>query len=279
MGTVLFLSGGFGAFLLCKFLWEENRQLFFGIVWFLITLLPVSNIIPIHPSMAEHYLYFPSIGLFAVLSFSVNKLFLKTQKEIFKKTLFVFGFLIFACYATLLTHRNKDYSDDMRLFSQTLQYSPKNPLIHNNLGSVYFSRGFIEEAKREFEISLSLNPHQPMVWTNLGTLYRESKHYEKAIHLLRRALGQTGDNAVIWNKLGVAYAESGEEEAVSAFRKAIALDPTYADAYFNLGSYYWKKGELTKTASLWEEGLRRNPNHPGLKKWLPRLKGKMSQER
>ncbi len=40
----------------------------FSIGWFLITLLPVSNIFPLNAYMAEHWLYMPSVGFFLVVA-------------------------------------------------------------------------------------------------------------------------------------------------------------------------------------------------------------------
>ena len=42
----------------------EHRWAAFGGLWFFITLLPVSQIIPHHELLAEHYLYLPSAGVF-----------------------------------------------------------------------------------------------------------------------------------------------------------------------------------------------------------------------
>ena len=44
---------------------KKNKLISFGIFWFFITLLPVSNIlVPVRNMMAERYLYIPSVGFF-----------------------------------------------------------------------------------------------------------------------------------------------------------------------------------------------------------------------
>ncbi|MBI4437204.1 MAG: tetratricopeptide repeat protein [Candidatus Omnitrophica bacterium] len=269
IGTLVCMGVGAMLLVLGRFFWNTNRLLFFGGAWFLVALVPVSNIIPIYPSMAEHYLYLPSVGFFALLSFYLCR---------FRKVLLFALLGVLACYGVLIVGRNRDYSDEMRLFEQTVASVPKSPGAHNNLGSVYISRGYTTLALREFKKSLSLNPNQPRVWANLGTAYREMKQYDKSIKFLKKALRQEGDNSVFWNKLGIAYAESGREEAPFAFQEAIRLDPTYGEAYFNLGSYYWNKGEFPKTLFYWEEALRQNPGHPDLKVWLPALREKLSKK-
>jgi protein O-mannosyl-transferase len=54
--------------------YHRNRILFFGMLWFVICLLPVSHIIPFPQMMADRFLYLPAIGLFLAVSVSARKL-------------------------------------------------------------------------------------------------------------------------------------------------------------------------------------------------------------
>lgn len=278
-GTLAAIALFGGAVGLGRFLWRKNRTLFFGMVWFLIGLIPVSNIIPLYPSMAEHYLYFPSIGFFAIVSFALYHLYLKVKGRALRRLLVLFGVLVLGTYGGLIFRRNRDYSDDLRLFQQTLVHAPQSAGMHGNLGAVYAARGFAEEAKREFELSLSLNPDQPVVWANLGTWYREREEYDKAILLFKKLLERNSRDAAVWNKLGIAYAKSGKGDALAAFTEAARLEPGLVEAYFNLGSAYWEKGDLERTAFFWGEALKRDSDYPALKQWLPLLREKMSKKK
>lgn len=62
------------------FLGKKNKWIFFGILLFFISLIPVYNIFPIRNPLAERYLYFPTMGitLFSVLSI---RFILKTAVE------------------------------------------------------------------------------------------------------------------------------------------------------------------------------------------------------
>jgi len=276
-GTLLFILVGGLLIGLGRLLWRKNRFLFFGLAWFLINLLPVSNVIPVYPTMAEHYLYLPSIGFFLILSFFLNLLFKRASSRGVQKFFLFSGFLILTCYASVIANRNRDYSDEMALFTQTAIHAPQSSLMYNNLGSVCLSRGFVKEAVELFEKSLKLMPNQPLVLANLGTLHRQLKNYDKAILFLKKAL-ELNENAFFWNKLGITYAEMEKEDAVEAFQKAIKLNPSFGEAYFNLGVYYWNKNELEKTLRVWEEGRRKDPDYPHFKTWLPVLKEKMSKK-
>jgi hypothetical protein len=54
------------------FIYNRSRGIFFGIWWFMITLLPVSNLIEIHNPIAERYLYLPLVGFCIIISIFIN---------------------------------------------------------------------------------------------------------------------------------------------------------------------------------------------------------------
>lgn len=60
-----------------------------------------------------------------------------------------------------------------------------------------------------------------------------------ATDLLQRAVAVCGNCAVPWNELGVMQRRQGRfGEAEQSYLKAIAADPGYANAWFNLGVLY-----------------------------------------
>jgi len=63
------------------------------------------------------------------------------------------------------------------------------------------------------------------------------------------------DSAVAHSKLGVALAQQGRaDEAIAELSAAVALQPTYAPAYSNLGNVYREK-------VCWPRHLRRTNGH------------------
>ena len=51
------------------------------------------------------------------------------------------------------------------------------------------------------------------------------------------------------------------DEAISECNKAIALDPRYAKAYFNLGSAYGNKGMMGEAIANFEQAITINPQY------------------
>ena len=58
------------------------------------------------------------------------------------------------------------------------------------------------------------------------------------------------------------FFESGDyPSAVLSFTKAIALNPDYADAYYNRGLGYVYSGQYDKALNDWDKAIELNPNH------------------
>jgi len=227
--------------------------------------------------MAEHYLYFPLIGICLIVSRSVSQLFTKDGKG-FPRNLFLFCFcVVLILFGGLVIQRNRDYGSELRLFRQTVTHAPQSAKAHNNLGSFLMSQRRLEEAQQAFETSLRLNPRDLSVWVNLGTLYKEKGQYDQAVQIYERILQETPEDLILLHKLAIVYAEMGREEAEELFREVMQKDPSFIDAYFNLGSYYWKKNELGKALAIWEAGLLRAPHHPILNWWVRMAQAKRVQ--
>lgn len=71
---------------------------------------------------------------------------------------------------------------------------------------------------------------------NEGLIYLHQGRWDDALNALDRALKANEQNPYAWNLRGVALRESGKfTEARASYERALALDPLYARAHFNLG--------------------------------------------
>ena len=65
-------------------------------------------------------------------------------------------------------------------------------------------------------------------------------------------------SAVDWFERGAALEPDDAEAAREAYERALAADPTFVDAYVNLGSLLHESGELAKAERVYREGIARN---------------------
>jgi Flp pilus assembly protein TadD len=67
-------------------------------------------------------------------------------------------------------------------------------------------------------------------------------------------------------EFGIAVAQKGLwREAIFRWLRATELDPTYAQAFNNLGIAYEHEGDLVKAREAYEKALRLDPNNPLIK--------------
>lgn len=77
-------------------------------------------------------------------------------------------------------------------------------------------------------------------------------------------------------KAGARIHQQGNmAQAENLFRQAIALDPTNADAYFNLGALAEGKGDLVNALGQYRAGLALRHNDPELKEAVRSIEGKL----
>mgnify|MGYP001608907529 CR=1 FL=1 len=83
---------------------------------------------------------------------------------------------------------------------------------------------------------------------------------------------QTPKNAGAWNSLGDAFLKSGSyKEAITAFKKAIDMDPNLALAYGNLALALTYQGKYAEAIPLYKAAIEMFPVDKDKAPWLNRL--------
>ncbi|MCH7884920.1 MAG: tetratricopeptide repeat protein [Planctomycetes bacterium] len=89
-----------------------------------------------------------------------------------------------------------------------------------------------------------------------GTIQR-NKVYANDIVMWKDVIAKRPENERGYLGLGSNYFRQNKiDDAETAFRKAIELDPTYADAHYNLGNCLFRKRLYTEAAEAYRESLR-----------------------
>ena len=171
---------------------KNSRKAFFASAWFLIGLLPVSNIIPINSFIAEHWLYLPAIGVYMLIGLASAYFFYKPFPGALSnaiKAMVIFILVsLFLFFGILTFERNRDWKDGITFFKNALRYSPNNSRLHLNFGNVYSNSGLDEDAMREYEKAIELQPAYAEAYSNIANIYISRRNYEKAKECLEKAL-------------------------------------------------------------------------------------------
>ena len=148
-----------------------RRVRIFGAAWFLLTYLPTSNLFQLNATVAEHWLYLPSVGFLIFIAGCCLELPIKGRQ-------FAVAIACLACVALSARSfiRSTDWVTPETFFQRTLAAGGKSLRVAMNLGQVYSSKGEYAKAETLFRRVLQISPDYTIARSNLGeALFRQGK--------------------------------------------------------------------------------------------------------
>ncbi len=154
---------------------KKIAVLFLG--WFILGLAIHLQIVPIDNTVADHFFYFPFIGLLALIG-----LFFKTIKvnKIFTTIGIILCLLIILMFSYRTIIRNSNWSSSLNLSSHDEPLSQNNFTEEFNYGNALIQAGKNDEAMPYIQKAVELFPENFRAWNNLGLLYYKKGDIEKA---------------------------------------------------------------------------------------------------
>ena len=96
----------------------------------------------------------------------------------------------------------------------------------------------------------------------LGTALNFIGRFEDSLPLLLEQAQAIQPDAMSWFQVGLAYEKLDRvTESIDAYKHALALDPDYALAMFNLGGVYWNSGDRKQALLIWRKAVEQFPDH------------------
>ncbi len=167
----------------------------------------------------------------------------------------------FYSYVTLLLSQGRyDEVISMILESRFLK-KEIDPEIWNFLGLAYWNKGQIPEARRAYERSISLDEKYAVAYNNLATLHlylfkerKDPDEFEKAIGYFRKAIALDPFYSEAYQGLGIAYLGTQRyDEAVGCFEEILKLRPDDVQTMVYLGLSYRNTGNLEAACKYFSE--------------------------
>lgn len=255
--AILFLLGG----LIVYCMTEKKKWFAFSGLWFFVTLLPVMQIFPHHELLAEHYLYIPIFGFALLLAL----LFEKTFTLFTSRTSVVYIVLVMLLFLLSVRTiiRNRDWKDDLTLWTKTVQTSPDCVRARNNLGRALNNEGDFSAAIDQFRHAVQVKPDYAEAYCNMGVAYSVLGLAEQARSSFRKAIELNPEFDEAYYNVGLLDAQNGNlTEAIESFKKAIEFNSKLVSAYFNLGLAYLKTADRANAFIQFKRVLELSPDSP-----------------
>jgi protein O-mannosyl-transferase len=278
---------------------RRTKIIFFSLFFFLVTLLPYLNIIPISTLKADRYVFIASFSYVFLLGIVFDRFYIYEHKrfsEGFFKLLSIAVFLfLLAGYSFMTIRQNTIWENSFTLWTDAVEKHPesnaanalmgvvymelgmdKDAVKHldkavqllphdyqsrNNLAIVYGRLNEPEKALQEFAVAMQLRPDDDTIKINLSVFYQRQKEYKKAEDVLKYLLSKNPQNANLHYRLGLVYKDAGDYEAsISELKKCTELAPHIINPYEELGNIYASRlKDFEKAKYYYAKGIQAVP--------------------
>ena len=258
MITFAFVGNGF-------WLYRRRPLAGAGMFWFLISLLPVLQLVPFHEIAADHFLYLPLAGL----ALATADLFALASRSSLRRVVQGALILLLVFSSARTIQRNRDWKTERSLWESTLAAAPQSYRAHVNLGRLYFRQSGASREKRRRGIELTraavaLDGEDSTAWTNLGAMLYESG---RELHIGGADLDRV-----------LTVLQTAQETLLVAVEK----DPDNGSALSNLGNCFQRLARIRqqqgesdlamqerfKARDLYEAALSKDSRRPVQAVWL-----------
>jgi len=146
-----------GAFLLVglTYLFSSTKKhpaVSFCLIWFFVSYIPVSNIVPLLNPMAHRFLYIPSVGLMVVLGVLIENFCLKlTRSNKLPSLPLIIKMTILGLCMAITIPLNSVWNSTASIAKRLIVDYPNDPKGFSVLGMELFYTGEIQEAKVKFQ--------------------------------------------------------------------------------------------------------------------------------
>ena len=176
LGAVMLISLAAAAF------WRTPNQplRIFGAAWFLLAFLPISNLFDLNATVAEHWLYLPSVGFLIFVGGCMAELSWRRWVNL-ATAVFIIALAIRSFY------RSGDWVDPRTFYERTAAAGGTSCRVSVNLGQIYASAGDYARAEKIFRKILTIEPDYTIARNNLADALAHLGHEREAEQVLAEA--------------------------------------------------------------------------------------------
>ena len=232
---------------LALIVWDfrRTRILTFGLGWYLVTILPVLQWLPVGEAiMADRYAYLSYVGPLFALSMGIPRV-AGAARE--RQAIAAVALACFAAVCGVLSVRQIGvWKNSDTLWSQVIRLHPRSAMAYVARGNARGSAGRVQEALEDLRTARSLGSRKYDLYDGLGNAYGALGQLDSSVVMYGAAIAQNSSSGRTYYNRAVALVRlQRPQEALADLDRAEALlggtnlnvHPTRGDAYLHLQRY------------------------------------------
>jgi len=208
---------------------KQEKVLFFGMAWYVVSLVLLLQIISVGIAIyADRYSYLAHIGIVLSILFLLNRI---IKEKVKNEYVFVaiMSVIVFALI-TLTRKQNEVWNNTETLWNKAIEVNEKNAEAYINRGNFVGKRGNIAAALNDFKEARNLGSKNAKMFEGLGNCFG------------------------VLSEQNSAYRDS----SILMFSKSIELNPTAYNALYNRALTYLKMQKYSEAIADFEQAMQLN---------------------
>jgi tetratricopeptide (TPR) repeat protein len=250
---------------------DRHRLMAFAVLSYFVLLLPVSQIIPHHELLADHYLYLPILSFGLLVGLIVQQLAARGSKV--RRIAYAATATALVALALMTVLRNRVWKDDLTLWQVNYKEVPNSIRSVSSLAKAYASSnpGRSEELYRR---CVEIDPAYWQAYYSLALLNRSREKAYEVEALIRNGLTLSDAQIAasgaqepslfrsqMTGALALTKLSQGDTDSAERLcREAIRINPLNPQPYTLLANYY-RESQPAKAIATLEQLVAAYPGH------------------
>lgn len=266
---ILGILAGIGLLILLLWCWRRVPLAAFGVGWFTITVIPVTDLVPVsfrEMGLADRYLYLPSVGVSILLALALTRLMGRAAEgaSLVRRTVgWLALILLLISYPYHLLRYAPVWRDNLSLYGRMEEVAPHSPHPPLNLGLVYFEANDLPRATAAMERAVRLGPDLRRARATLALLYVLQGRAAEGFSLFDDLASDPLPDRSYYVARSKAHLFMGEaRQALAVLEEGMRRYPDRGDFTFWSGRALEDAGRPAEAMERYREATRLGPDAP-----------------
>lgn len=248
----------------------------FGLLFFAASFSIVSNLFfSIGTTMAERFLYVPSLGLAIALVYALRSAADVLTGSAPARTAAIVVLCVSSLFAVTTIRRNPAWKDNLTLFTTDVRTSPRSAKLQTATGGILIdaaianpdsaARGrMLQTAIGHLEEALTIYPRHAVAWNLMGNaeINLGDDHAAKALECYAQAIRVQPEMALVYKNSALVSARVGDfPAALASIRRYRSLNVNDTDAVITESDYLERLGQIDEAIAVCEASFRAAPQN------------------